>query len=136
MAIRRYVKSEERRRADSDAANDIAYEDGAVMFKHGAKKVNTKKQGELPGLASPMTRLDLPLRKPVAEYCRDQGASFSSITAQMWVDLLKKRKLIKADYELPPLRKPGGLSLAGEKSYKSQIVKLRAKLEEIKADTV
>ena len=76
----------------------------AEKLEADAKKAEDKVAKPLPALVSPMTRLSPEIRQEVAKFCREQNASFSPLTNQMWIDKLKSLGKIAKDFVPAPTR--------------------------------
>lgn len=99
-----------------------------------AEKTKEKKEKPLPALVSPTVNLVVELRQAIALRCRNTGKSFSLVTNQMWLKLLKAENLVKADLapDFSAKRIGGGLAKKVEEKDKV-IADLQAELAALKA---
>ena len=104
-----------------------------------AIEAKVKKAAEpkpLPALASPTVNLPDEIRQAIAIRCRDTDKSFSIVTCEMWIDLLKKEKRVPAELtiDLTPKRvAPGARFKEKETEYQTAIATLKAEIEKLKA---
>jgi len=68
-----------------------------------SKKVETKNaktESPLRALRSPMVKLPDEIRMVISRWCRENDISFASKSRQLWLEFLKKEKLVPQDLEL------------------------------------
>ncbi len=106
----------------------------AEELEKDAEKTKEKKEKPLPALVSPTVNLVIELREAIALRCRNTGESFSIVTNKMWLDLLKKEKLVKIDLAPDFTAKRIGGGLAKKVEEKDKVIEeLQKELAALKA---